>query len=1105
MLKIIEGRAGSGKTRAVFEEIKNMAELSRKKIVLLVPEQFSALTERALVQYLGNCQAEGIEVLSFNRISDYIFKNLGGTAARRLSLAGRYIVMNKALDSVKDKLLIYKNSADYVQFIESLITVADEFAAYQITAEEVERSLSGIGQGMIYAKMHDLTLIFEAYNAILGQNLLDGAQNLEIATQRLENSTLFDGYTFFFDSFSGFTPNQLHFIDVLLPRLENAVFTLTGEGLAGNSYPSHFEVSAKTLSKLVMLAKRHSISYSVKSLEGSSNFSEGIAHLEKNLFRTKPDRAKTNQNVFAVRADGVDDEVSFAAGDILKKIRKEGYKFGDFAVICRNASDYDSAVSRIFAKYGVPVFVSVQEDFINTPLSMLVLSAIRCITSGFTYQSVFGYLKSSLSPLDDRAVCELENYAYTWNIRGSKWSPDREWTYHPDGYNRLHSDRTEKKLKRINENKIKATAEIFALKEKVKNKGAAAISRAIFEMLEALSVKEKLEAQSAALAKEGDFDGAAKTAQQWNVLLSCIDQLALLGGEEITLARYAELLKMALSAESIATIPNIEDAVTFGSADRIRTQGIRVCYILGMNEGVFPKNSFEQGIITDRERTRLLEAGIELAATSENKVEEERFLCYCALTAASESVTVSYSASGVGGVNTKPSFVYKSLFDMFCDLEEKRCSKEMEEIAESKDAAFEYLLLTKGGISTFGAALDKYFSTQNDYAKKRERILGSIDRQKRIKTLENKCNVDSLYSGKTLSPTRLDSFSGCQFRHFCRYGLDLHELQKMSFSAPEIGTFMHSIVERFFKNYGDSPRSSQGEIISTLIEEYVAENEREFADASERFKTSFNRLRRVLNTYIFNIREELATSDFKPIAFELNIGMGGNISPYKVGRYEISGKIDRVDGYKTDKGLYVRVVDYKTGSKEFAFEEIARGMNLQMLLYLFALCNEKNSEFGREILPAGVLYSQIKADAQKANRAKSEAELQKSARSQNIAKGILLEDEEILSAMDRSGEFSLLPVKFKNGKIDARSAKSLITAEQFDLLEKYVASNLEKTVASIENGDIRIAPVSSQAGSPCSFCPVKAVCGMDGAQAEELEKLDKDEFFEMAGGAQRGI
>ena len=73
------------------------------------------------------------------------------------------------------------------------------------------------------------------------------------------------------------------------------------------------------------------------------------------------------------------------------------------------------------------------------------------------------------------------------------------------------------------------------------------------------------------------------------------------------------------------------------------------------------------------------------------------------------------------------------------------------------------------------------------------------------------------------------------------------------------------------------------------------------------------------------------------------------------------GKIDRVDAYEDGEGrIYIRVADYKTGSKKFELKNIEAGRDLQMLLYLFSICENGKRRYGKDIVPAGVLYVSVK-------------------------------------------------------------------------------------------------------------------------------------------------
>src|SRR5699024_6260856 len=144
-------------------------------------------------------------------------------------------------------------------------------------------------------------------------------------------------------------------------------------------------------------------------------------------------------------------------------------------------------------------------------------------------------------------------------------------------------------------------------------------------------------------------------------------------------------------------------------------------------------------------------------------------------------------------------------------------------------------------------------------------------------------------------------------------------------------------------------------------------------DSDSRLGHLFFKLRRTSKLLCRNIADEFAQSEFEPAFFELPIrfgdGEGKAVEPLEVKLSDgtsayICGVADRVDLYRHNGKLYVRVIDYKTGSKEFSLDDIAMGLNLQMLLYLFSLWKNGSRKGGAldaiaqdsEVLPAGVLY-----------------------------------------------------------------------------------------------------------------------------------------------------
>ena len=99
-----------------------------------------------------------------------------------------------------------------------------------------------------------------------------------------------------------------------------------------------------------------------------------------------------------------------------------------------------------------------------------------------------------------------------------------------------------------------------------------------------------------------------------------------------------------------------------------------------------------------------------------------------------------------------------------------------------------------------------------------------------------------------------------------------------------------------------------------------------------------------------HLGKELAQSDFVPADFELSIGKGKELEPLVLeipggGRISVEGKIDRVDVMEKPSGKYIRVVDYKTGSKDFKLSDVLYGLNMQMLLYLDTVWKNGKSRY----------------------------------------------------------------------------------------------------------------------------------------------------------------
>lgn len=132
-LKMIYGRGGSGKTKHIFDEIKNQLKDEKKeKIILLVPEQYSFRTEQKILKELGQSSVFKVSVLSFNTLVKMILTTVGGATHRLISETGKTMLMTKVMGEIKEDLTLFKGVASKPSFIEMAKNLVDEMKRYDL-------------------------------------------------------------------------------------------------------------------------------------------------------------------------------------------------------------------------------------------------------------------------------------------------------------------------------------------------------------------------------------------------------------------------------------------------------------------------------------------------------------------------------------------------------------------------------------------------------------------------------------------------------------------------------------------------------------------------------------------------------------------------------------------------------------------------------------------------------------------------------------------------------------------------------------------------------------------------------------------------------------
>ncbi len=1100
MLRFVLGRSGSGKTEYIRAALKSMAQTSSEKLMLIVPEQSSFENERAMLHLLGAKDVQRVSVTSFSRLADAVFRRYGGAAGRRLDDGGRSILMSLALEQVKDQLSFYRKNAESTELVGLMISASTELKMCDVKPLDIERAAQGMPRSTLKQKMSELSLIFSAYDALVAQSYVDPLDDLTRLKNVLQEHDFFTGYTVALDSFQSYTVQEYQIINLILEQADDLYVTLCADQLDD---PEHgmglFSLVRRTGKNLMRMAKQNDVKIAAPvTLQSGLRFeSPCLSALEAGAYRCGHSAVDCeNNDVTIYEAKNAYDESAFVAATIRNLVIEKQLRFRDFAVIARTPDNYRGVLDLSLDRWQIPYFMDKPQAIDAEPLMRLVLSAFKIVQSSFSSDSVFSYLKTGLTGLSTDEISQLENYTFIWNISGVKWK--EEWTEHPQGFTEKMTDSDRKKLSEINASRSAAVTPLLRFASKIKEADGEGMAAAAYGLLQDIKAADHLKDLAAHLSKCGEPELADRQLRLWDLLMEILDQTALvLHGSAIAHTRYAELLHLVILSNNIASIPQGLDEVTVGGADRIRTNQPKVVFLIGAVQGEFPLAPGNSCVFSDGERRELIQLGLPLNDTLEGTAVQERFLAYSAMSAASQALYISYPLSGVAGESNSPSTIPSeacSILKNITILNELLLPQTY--FANAKEPAFELMAQQWNHNTELSATLKDLFGKQGC-----DHRLAAIDRaaENRPAVFSSGDKARELFGENMhVSATQIEKFYLCRFQYFCRFGLNAKERRAAELDALEYGSLMHYLLEKLFKDIGSQailimePDELKREII-ILLNIYVEAKLGGIKNKTPRFAYLFARLADSAQVIAYHIAEELAQSEFKPVDFELAIGSSG-IEPLTIplpdgGQVEIEGKIDRVDIMHRDNISYLRVIDYKTGHKEFKLSDIIYGVNMQMLIYLAALSESGGKRYG-EVQSAGVLYMPANRPVISASRSTSPEKIAEEAAKKLRMDGLVLNDAEIITAMEHGGQGKYIPVTLKDGvpsKLD-----HVVSSGELTGVMLHIKGLISAMAQELHGGDVSAVPLSGGYDA-CAWCPYSAVCGHEKDDpTRQMQQWDRD-------------
>lgn len=1069
MVHFIIGRSGSGKTHYIRNELLK----GTNQKVLIVPEQYSFESERALVELnKGKGMLTSTEVYSFSRLCDRVFSLCGGVSNREFDLIMQTFIMGKTLQNLSDELTIFKKSAKSPEFIKAVITSYNEMKNGGISIEDITRTADEINDLHLSHKLKDISIIFSHYEALAGVNFTDKNDELNLLAEKLKETPYFQGKTVYFDGFKSFTGMQLKIIELIMSQAEDVYFSLCTDSINSQDAADIFYTVKVTAEDIYKIANKNNILVAspIVMEESMVGRPESLKAMEEILCGKRYDKFDENaENITIIEAANKFEECNFVVGEISKLIREKGYRFRDISVISGAPDQYTPPMKAVLEAADIPYFVDERRPLDCQPIMVALKRVMELVAVSLNTETVLSLLKIGITDITMDDVYLLENYCYLWNIKGEHLK--NPFTYNPKGADGEIDERGKAQLEKLNKIRGKVISPLLALREKAKEYNSSKdFSRAIFEYFTTINSHKNLSKLAEEIESQGDIDTAEDLRRSFALFIDILEKGARgLEGEPLTFKQYSNLLNVAIDSLDMGSLPQGIDEVSVCSSKRSRPANPKIVFVLGANDGVFPSIPKEGGIFSPADRQKLIKQNLPLPDLNERALSEENFLFYSAVCCGSERVYISCSQGDSEGLTLIPNAMVSLLSDKiinankigyadFCHKGEIPCS------VETVAGALRTLATEARKGTPIADALFKYFdSHENGGAETLKSILSP-----KTLNIPSEVAIDLYGKDLTVSPTALDSYHKCSFNYFCKYGLKAYKKEQVSIDAASRGTIVHAVLERLVNKYMElsfanySPDVLKKEA-RDMTDEYVEKYLGGYEEKSQTFIYEINSIKKSLDFIVEYMAKELSGSKFKAVKCELKMDKNGEIKPEKIpltngGTISVKGVVDRLDTYEENGITYLRVVDYKTGNKDLQIGDIYCGIGLQMFVYLFTLV--KSKKFGENSQPAAVLYFPARANA----LGNEDAPSQK-------MKGVVLNDQAV---MDASNE-DFMPFSItKSGK---PSAKSWLGSEEFFKgTENKINDILRAMGDKLHQGEISAQPLDPKGKDACEYCDYVTVC-----------------------------
>lgn len=1134
-LQFVLGGAGSGKSTWLYDMLAREAALHRdKKYIVLVPDQFTLETQKALVTKSGGIL--NIDVLSFHRLAYRVFEEIPALQKTVLEDMGKLMLLRSIFSEQKKNLRYFHRGLHKPGFLDECKSFLCELMQYRIEEEDFDAMEEGDSpESLTSLKIRDIRLIYKVFREKMGERYRMVEELIPQLARVVHSVKWLQGAVIVLDGFTGFTPAQYELLQELLVAGEKMYVAVTTDRTEKRG--AVFSLSLNTITRLSRLARETGIGIEEPVMVGKGvqkipyrvAESAELSFLEEHLFAYDGETWEDSVSAIEVAACRKEsEEAAYVARCIYRLVEEEGYSYEDIAVVTSDIAAYEHVLKKEMDRFGIRYFMDYKKSIGANALAEYLLSFLHMYSRGLDYESTFRFLRNGLSPLETEEVDILENYVLARGRRGMR-SYRQEWEFPVE---RLD-------LVQVNEYRVKFMESVDEAFRELS--GGKKTVREFTEILYRLIVRnhlyERVLERSRRWEEEGNDILAGEYRRTYRLLIELMDELVeLLGTETVSFREYEELLSAGVSGGLVGFIPPASNQVTVGDVKRTRLTNVKALFFLGVTDDRIPAAKGTQGILSEQERKRIADKGVVLAPTPEEQALTEQFYMYLTLTKASEKLILTYAHIGEDGSSRRPAYLVGQIRRMFPKLAVKNVREDSSARAVlGSDAGRTYFIthLAKGGHLAEGGHLAGDSSWQDEGAFLE---LAAWYEAKEPGVIRRLCQVRETGKGRTKiseeiaekiygmelygSVTRLEQFAQCPYAHFLVYGLGLREREEFQIGSIDYGNVFHMAMEHFSHELED--RGSQWQDLSEQealalagqCVDYVTDSYKgDLFHQTKRAEFMRERMKRMLRASVWGIWKQMQAGRFRQLYTEQSFSGKDGLESLRIPLKDkkgmiLNGKIDRVDICEADGKSLLKIMDYKTGKTDLDLCRVYYGLQLQLFTYMAAAVELYQKKMpGSRPVPAALLYYHMdepeikwKEEPEEERRNRVLAELK--------CKGYVLSDVDVLEKLDsalvREGGYSALyPVKFK--KDGAFHSYSHILSEgQLERLMQHVRERITEFGNRIYEGEAGASPYLLQTKNGCEYCSFSEVCGVEEKEirfcARELEKMTEEDVWEALNG-----